>query len=170
MKDNIILEGFMGCGKSSVGIKLSYHLRRTLIDTDKWIEARQGMSISEIFEQQGEEAFRRMETQCLEELLESSEHQIISLGGGLPMREDNRKLLKELGTTIYLKVRPETVYERVKDNSSRPLLQVADPVAKITELMAEREPIYALCADFTVEVSDQTPEQIVEQICGHAKL
>ena len=85
------------------------------------------------------------------------------------MRKENQPLLKELGTTIYLKVRPETVYERVKDNSSRPLLQVADPVSKITELMGEREPVYAACADFTVEVSDQTPEQIVEQICEYVE-
>ena len=169
MKDNIILEGFMGCGKSSVGIKLSYHLKKTLIDTDKWIEAKYEMSVSEIFEQMGEEAFRKMETQCLEELLESAECQIISLGGGIPMRSENQALLKELGTTIYLKARPEIIYDRVKDNNTRPLLQVEDPVAKIAELMSVREPVYMACADFTVEVSEQTPEQIAQEICVHIK-
>lgn len=86
MKDNIILIGFMGCGKSSVGIRLSYQLRRTMIDTDKWIEQRQKKTISQIFQESGEEAFRQMETECLKELIRTADRQIISVGGGLPMR------------------------------------------------------------------------------------
>ena len=107
MKDNIILTGFMGCGKTSVGIRLSYTLRRTLIDTDKWIEKKQGKTVSEIFASEGEEAFRRMESECIRELIGTAEGQVISTGGGLPVRKENRKLLKELGTVYYLKATPE---------------------------------------------------------------
>ena len=102
MKDNIILIGFMGSGKTSVGIKLSYQLKRTMIDTDKWIEQKQKMTVAEIFEAYGEDAFRSMETQCLKELIEVAEKQIISVGGGLPMKEENHRLLKQLGTVYYL--------------------------------------------------------------------
>ena len=111
MRDNIILTGFMGSGKTSVGIRLSYSLRRTMIDTDKWIEKKQGMTVSEIFAEEGEEAFRNMETKCLQELLKTTDHQIISVGGGLPVREENRQLLSRLGRVFYLKASPETIYE-----------------------------------------------------------
>ena len=88
MKDNIILTGFMGCGKTSVGIRLSYALKRTMIDTDKWIEKKQQRSVSDIFAEDGEEAFRQMETSCIRELIETENHRIISTGGGLPVREE----------------------------------------------------------------------------------
>ncbi len=164
MKDNIILTGFMGCGKTSVGIKLSYQLRQTMIDTDKWIEKKQKMSVSELFAAYGEEAFRGMETQCLKELVRTVDKQIISVGGGLPMREENRALLKELGKVFYLKVTPETVYERLKDDTTRPLLQVEDPLGRIRALMEQRAPVYESCADVTVEVSDKSFEEILQEI------
>lgn len=164
MKDNIILIGFMGCGKTSVGIKLSYQMKRTMIDTDKWIEQKQKMTVSEIFDAYGEEAFRQMETECLKELIRTADKQIISVGGGLPMREENHSLLKELGKVVYLKVTPETVYERLKDDTTRPLLQVEDPMERIRSLMAQRAPIYEKCADRIVEVSDKTFEEVLKQV------
>ena len=163
-KDNIILTGFMGCGKSSVGFRLSYYLRRTILDTDKWIEKKQGISISEIFERFGESAFRQMETDCLKELLQTADHQIIATGGGLPIREENHDLLKELGTVYYLKVTPEVVYERLKGDTTRPLLQGDNPKAKIEELLKIREPVYEQCADYIVEVSDKSFDEILEEI------
>lgn len=165
MKHNIILTGFMGCGKSSIGIRLSYHLKRTLIDTDKWIERKQGMSVSEIFERSGEEAFRRMETQCLKELFGSADNQIISVGGGLPVREENRQLLKQLGLVIYLKASPEVIYERLKEDTTRPLLQVEDPLERIRTLMSARQEAYAACADAVIDVSDKSFDEIIAQIC-----
>ena len=138
MKDNIILTGFMGCGKTSVGIRLSYTLRRTLIDTDKWIEKKQGKTVSEIFASEGEEAFRRMESECIRELIGTAEGQVISTGGGLPVRKENRKLLKGLGTVYYLKGTPECVYERLKGDTARPLLQGENPREKIRELLKIR--------------------------------
>ena len=93
---NVVLIGFMGCGKSSVAVKLSYRLKRQMTDTDRLIEKKQGKSIREIFEQDGEEAFRQMETQTLQELKETAKNQVISVGGGTPVREENRTLMKEL--------------------------------------------------------------------------
>ena len=169
MKDNIILIGFMGCGKSSVGIRLSYQLRRTMIDTDKWIEQRQKKTISQIFQESGEEAFRQMETECLKELIRTADRQIISVGGGLPMREENHELLKELGRVFYLKVTPKTVYERVKNDTTRPLLQVEDPMERIRTLMEKRAPVYEACADVILEASDLTLEEITEKIERNGK-
>ncbi len=169
MKNNIILTGFMGCGKSSVGIRLSYQMKRTLIDTDKWIERKQGLSVSEIFERDGEEAFRQMETACLKELLDSADNQIISVGGGLPVREENRPLLRQLGRVVYLKASPETVYERLKEDTTRPLLQVEDPLERIRTLMNARQEAYTGCADVVIDVSDKSFDEIIAQICGFDK-
>lgn len=170
MKDNIILIGFMGCGKSSVGFKLSYYLRRTLLDTDKWIEKKQGISISEIFDRYGESAFRQMETDCLKVLLQTEEHQIIATGGGLPIREENHELLKQLGCVYYLKATPEVVYERLKGDTTRPLLQGENPMEKIESLLNVREPVYEQCADYVIEVSGKTFEEILEEIASKERM
>ena len=164
MKDNIILIGFMGCGKTSVGIKLSYQMKRTMIDTDKWIEQRQKMTVSQIFASFGEKEFRRMETECLKKLIDSADHQIISAGGGLPLREENHQLLKRLGKVFYLKIGPEAVYERLKNDTTRPLLQVENPKERIRALLLEREPIYEACADVIVDVSEKSFDEILESI------
>ncbi|MDE5910124.1 MAG: shikimate kinase [Lachnospiraceae bacterium] len=164
MKDNIILIGFMGSGKTSVGIRLSYQLKRTMIDTDKWIEQRQKRTVSEIFAQSGEESFRSMETDCLKELIRQADRQIISVGGGLPMRKENHALLKELGTVFYLRVTPKTVYERLKADTTRPLLQVEDPEGRIRTLLKQRAPVYEACADVVLDVSELSFDEILEQI------
>jgi shikimate kinase len=164
MKDNVILTGFMGCGKTSVGIRLSYSLKWPMTDTDKWIEKRQGMSVSHIFAAYGEAAFRQMETDCLKELTASLHHQVVATGGGLPIKEENHALLRELGRVYYLKVSPETVYERLKGDTTRPLLQGPDPRKKIEQLLAERAPLYEKCADVIIDVSGKTFEEIIEEI------
>ncbi len=164
MKDNIILMGFMGCGKTSIGIRLSDALKRTVVDTDQYIEQKQNKTISRIFASEGEAAFRQMETQCLKDLIQSVDGLIISIGGGLPIRQENHALLAQLGKVIYLKATPEAIYDRLKSDTTRPLLQVDNPQAKIREMIAQREPIYAKCADWTVEVSGQTLDEIVELI------
>lgn len=164
MKNNIILIGFMGCGKSSVGIRLSYALKRTVIDTDKLIEKKQNMTISEIFAEYGEAAFRQMETECLRELIKAEDNRIISTGGGLPVREENHALLKELGRVYYLKVTPEAVYERLKGDNTRPLLRGENPKEKIKELLSQREAFYEKCAENIIEVSYKGFEEIIEEI------
>lgn len=162
--NNIILIGFMGCGKTSVGIRLSYQLRRAFLDTDKLIERAQGKEISEIFAEVGEAGFRDMETQLLRDMIGTEQGKIISTGGGLPIREQNRKLLKELGTVVYLKLKPETVYERLKEDTKRPLLQCADPLQRIRTLMAEREAAYAAAADMTLLVDTKDFDTIIKEI------
>lgn len=161
---NLILIGFMGSGKTSVGLKLSYKLHTPVEDTDKMIEAKEGCTISEIFAERGEEAFRRMETALLEELTQRAYKRIYSLGGGTPVREENRALLKQLGTVIYLRVRPETVYERLKNDTTRPLLQCDNPLERIRELLEKRESAYESCADIIVDVDDCNTDQVLEQI------
>ncbi len=163
-QSNVVLIGFMGCGKSTMGIRLSYRMQYILEDTDKLIETKAGMTISEIFAREGEEAFRQMETQLLRTLAEKKGRRVYSVGGGTPVRAVNRPLLRELGTVVYLRVRPETVYERLKNDTTRPLLQGEDPLGKIRRLMAERESAYAETADVILDVDEMAAEQVVESI------
>lgn len=161
---NIVLIGFMGSGKSTVGIKLSYKLRVTVEDTDKLIEKREGRTISEIFAQEGEAYFRRKETELLEELCGRKGSKIYSLGGGTPVREENRALIKKLGFVVYLRVKPETVYGRLKNDTTRPLLQCEDPLGRIRELIAGRNAAYEACADCIIDVDDTGIENITAMI------
>ncbi len=162
--DNVILIGFMGCGKSSIGRKLSYKLQKTLIDTDRLIEKEQDLTISEIFETRGEESFRDLETECLRSLLKNGGNQIISTGGGLPMREENRKLLKQLGCVVFLRATTETIYERLCNDTTRPLLQGADPQQKIAVLLKKRAVIYNHAADIVIDTDGKDFDQIISEL------
>lgn len=162
---NIILVGFMGCGKSTLGIRLSYRMRQVFTDTDKAIEANSGREISEIFATDGEAAFRDMETALLERYIaDRIKNQIISTGGGMPVRPQNRDLLKKLGVVVWLRIKPETVYDRLKGDTTRPLLQGDDPLGRIHELMSARESAYMDCADVYVDVDDKTIERIMDEV------
>ena len=163
-KNNIILMGFMGCGKSTVGVRLSYRMRKVFEDTDKLIEKRQQREIKEIFATEGEGFFRELETQMLCELERTASNRIISLGGGTPVREENREILKRLGTVIYLRIQPKTVYERLKNDTTRPLLQGENPQEKILELMEKRKDAYEGCADIIIDVDRLSVEEILEKI------
>lgn len=163
-KENVILIGFMGSGKSTVGIALSYRLQCVLTDTDKMIERKEGRSISEIFASEGEAYFRQKETELLEKLKKEKGKQIFSVGGGTPLRPENRKLLRELGTVVYLKASPETVYERLRGDTTRPLLQGDDPMGKIKRLLGERGEIYREAADIIVETDRKRPARIAGEI------
>lgn len=162
--ENVILTGFMGCGKSSMGIKLSYRMKMPLLDTDKMIEKKQGCTISEIFEKQGEERFRNLETECIGKILGQKGAYVISVGGGLPVREENRKILRDLGMVVYLRIRPETVYERLKEDTTRPLLQGDSPMEKIRELMDKRAALYEAGADLIIDADDLDTEDILSEI------
>ncbi|MCM1105292.1 MAG: shikimate kinase [Clostridium sp.] len=169
MSKHIVLEGFMGSGKTTVGIRLSYKMSMTVEDTDKLIEREQQKKISDIFAQEGEEAFRRMETECLKNLAKQGRGQIISLGGGVPMRAENREILKTLGIVVYLRAKPETVYERVKNDTSRPLLQCEDPLSRIRELMEARAGMYEEAADVVIDTDELSVEQILTRIVREAE-
>lgn len=162
---NIILIGFMGSGKTSIGIRLSYKMKQPFLDTDKEIERLQNRKISEIFQSEGEEAFRRMETEYIEELLNRKiDDHIISVGGGTPLRPENAEILKRLGVVVWLKVSPETVYSRIKGDNTRPLLMTEDPEATIRELIGFRDPLYRKCSDMIITVDDKPTERIMDEI------
>ena len=164
IKKNVLLIGFMGAGKTSVGRKLSWKLRIPVEDTDKLIEQKAGKSISEIFATEGEEAFRRMENEVLREICSRPYSRILSVGGGTPVREENRKLLKKCGTVVYLRVKPETVWERLKEDTTRPLLNCEDPLAKIRELMAARKEAYESCADVILDVDEMNVDDCASSL------
>ena len=169
MRNNYILIGYMGCGKSTIGKKMSEILNIKLVDTDAWIEKQQGMTISEIFATKGEGFFRDLETGALKELLEEKELMVISVGGGLPVREENRSLLQQLGQVIYLKAEPETIYNRVKGDTTRPLLQTENPMEKIREMLGQREEKYQVAADKIVTVDDKDLSEILDEILEAVK-
>lgn len=162
--DSYVLIGFMGCGKTTIGIKLSYKLRTVVEDTDKLIENKYGMKISDIFSQKGESAFRDMETLMLQELAEKKKSCIYSVGGGTPIREENRKWLKQMGKVFFLRATADTIYDRLKDDTTRPLLQGDNPRGKIESLLAQRKEYYEDAADYIIDVDGKTLDDIVQEI------
>lgn len=124
------------------------------VDTDEMIVEQQRRSINEIFATDGEQMFRDMETALLRQLIaEKKEHMVISTGGGMPLRVENRQLLTSLGKVVYLKASPKTIYDRIKGDMTRPLLQCENPMKRIEEMIAAREPLYDQAAMIVVDVN-----------------
>lgn len=163
MKSNIFLIGFMGAGKSTIARTLQKNHGMKLVEMDEQIEAEQGMKISEIFSAKGEEFFRQLETQLLVNL-QQQENTVVSCGGGVPMRECNIEAMRKSGTIVYLSARPETIYNRVKNVHTRPLLEGNMNIPYITELMNKRLPKYLEAADLTVEVDGKKKAEICTEI------
>ena len=162
--NNLILIGFMGSGKSSLGRYISGQGYR-LIDTDGYIEDRLGRAISDIFGVEGEEYFRSLETRTLEELLDDGAQDcVIAVGGGLPLREVNRELMHRLGTVIYLRAQPSTLEFRLLGDKRRPLLQNGKLRERIDTLMAERKDIYEEAADIIIDTDGLTFAEIYGQL------
>ena len=161
---NIILMGFMGAGKTTIGKKLSKALNWEFIDTDAYIEEELRRKISDIFAEDGEMAFRDMETDLLKRLQNGENQFVLSIGGGMPVREENRALLRNLGTVIYLKTSKEEIIRRVSGDKNRPLLQGGDLEEKVTNLMNARECIYIETAHVEIVTDGKTPEQVVKEI------
>lgn len=168
MKNNVYLIGFMGTGKSTVSRLLSESLGAAVTDADEAIVRWQDRSIKEIFELQGEEHFRNLETELLRRTGES-EPGIISCGGGIVLREENRKLMKKYGVTVLLKASPETIYARVKENTERPVLNSNMSVAYITELMEKRAVYYEEAGEIVIDTDGKTPREISEEIMKKLK-
>lgn len=167
----LVLIGYMGAGKSTIGQALAERMQVTFWDTDAYIEEKQGRCISDIFAQEGEAYFRELETGCLRELLEWEGKGVLAAGGGLPLRKENRELLRQMGCTVYLQVSKETVLERLKEDQSRPLLLGVDREKTIAEMIRVRHPIYSEAADFTLGVDGRKVDEIVQEIinlCGSA--
>lgn len=162
---NIILVGYMGCGKTTVGQIIAEHMQYNFADTDALIEQEQGKSISDIFVQEGEPAFRAMETALLKRMLcDGRDGLVLATGGGMPVREENRELLKKIGIVVYMRVKPETVYERIKDDTTRPLLQCENPMERIREMIKSRESAYEASANHVIDVDSLLPSEAAEEI------
>ena len=160
----VVLMGFMGAGKTTIGKALSKELSCKFIDTDEMIEQEQGRKISEIFEKEGEPAFRDMETELLKRLLESKELFVLSIGGGMPVREENRAILRKIGTVVYLKATEEELIRRLSGDRKRPLLQGGTLEEKVAALMNARENIYMEIAHEELFTDDKSIEKLVKEI------
>ncbi|MDY3819086.1 MAG: type I 3-dehydroquinate dehydratase [Lachnospiraceae bacterium] len=162
-KRNIYLIGFMGTGKSTVSKELKNLTGRTIIDTDEVLEARAGMSIPQIFDTMGEAAFRQMESELMSELSERTDL-IVSCGGGVILREENRMSMKKSGTVVLLTAKPESILDRVKNDEHRPLLAGKKNVEAIAELIAQRQTNYDLAKDVEVATDDRGAIDIAQEI------
>lgn len=171
---NIILIGFMGCGKTTFGKWLADRQQMEFVDTDEFIEKYENMSVSDIFAKKGEDYFRDLETKVLrmflgEEKDEGNTHRlykstVISVGGGLPVREENRKLLHKLGKIIFLDTSVDELVRRLQGDDTRPLLKGGELKEKIENLMEKRLDIYDDTADIIVTTDNHTLYEVFDDI------
>lgn len=163
----IILEGFMGSGKSTYGRILSKEFLLKFLDTDREIEKAEKCSINDIFRDRGEEYFRDLETDVLRRLSSSDlcKDGVVSLGGGMPCREENRKLMKECGTVVYIKASRELLKERLRERSAkRPMLRGENIDEKVDSLMDSREDLYLDAADIVVETDGKEIYEVINEL------
>lgn len=160
---NIFLIGFMGCGKSTMARLLTVELHKELIEMDETIEKEEQRTINEIFATDGEQHFRDLESQLIVRIADKG-GMIVSCGGGAILREENVSNMKKNGTVVYLSATPETIYERVRYSTNRPLLNGNMNVEYISELMSKRVDKYEKAADIILCVDGKTKSEIVEEI------
>jgi shikimate kinase len=159
---NIFLVGLMGAGKTTVGRQLAQRLRKQFVDADQEIVRRTGVPINTIFEIEGEEGFRTREAQALESLTQLDDV-VLATGGGVVLRPENRARLKARGFVIYLRAQPRDLFLRTRQDRARPLLKTDDPLRRLEELYAIRDPLYREVADLVVD----TGRQSVSALVGH---
>ena len=165
----LALVGLPGSGKSTVGRQLARRLGLPFADSDHVIEQRIGCSIRSFFEREGEDAFRDIEEQVIEELC-AADAGVIATGGGAVLRPGNRERLRAAGQVFYLRSTPEDVYRRVRNDKGRPLLQVDDPMKRLRELYAQRDPLYRETAHFVIETGRPTVPTLVNMILMQLEL
>lgn len=165
-KDNYVLIGFMGSGKTTFGKALAAHCGMDFLDTDEYIEQQAGKTIAQIFAEDGEDAFRQIETDTLIQLRDSLHNTVVATGGGMPLRKENARLLKEIGTVNYLTATSKEIYDRVKDDTKRPLLQTDNPYEKICNMMKERKPKYEAACDKVIDTNSNDIDEIIRAIVG----
>jgi shikimate kinase len=161
--ENIYLVGLMGAGKTTIGRFLSKRLEQDFVDTDKELEARTGVSIPTIFEIEGEEGFRKRESQLILDI-SGERGRIVATGGGSVLREENRLNMRASGFVIYLDVSPRTLWERTRHDRNRPLLQVSNPLEKLTQLFVTRDPLYRETAHLVMNAERMTPHGILQYL------
>lgn len=162
---NIFLIGFMGVGKSTIAKLLAKELQAELVEMDETIEAEAGMSINEIFEKFGEQYFRDLETALIDRVSKNG-GAVVSCGGGAVLRPENVDLMKQSGKIIFLSATPETIYERVKNSTNRPLLNGNMNVEYIKGLMERRREAYENAADVIISTDGKWKMEIVGEILG----
>ncbi|MDP2828766.1 MAG: shikimate kinase AroK [Sulfuricellaceae bacterium] len=160
---NIILVGLMGAGKTTVGKILAKHLGKEFYDSDHEIERRTGVKIPLIFEVEGEPGFRDRESAVIAELCQL-DNIILATGGGVVLREENRNTLKKNGRVVYLRGQVKDLWERTRHDRNRPLLQTADPRARLQELFVQRDPLYREVADIIIDTGSQSVHSLVYQL------
>lgn len=161
---NIIMVGYMGCGKTSVGKKISILEGIKFIDSDKAIEKIHNETIPKIFETKGEKVFREYETEYLRSLKDENETYVLSCGGGIVTTKENIPILKELGTVIFLETEAETILKRLEDDHSRPLLKGGDKREKIKNMLEIRTPMYMEAAELVVKTDGHGVKEIAEEV------
>lgn len=160
---NIFLIGFMGVGKSTIAKILAQELDAKLVEMDETIEAEAGITINEIFEKYGEDHFRQIESDLIL-TIGDEDASIVSCGGGVVVRPQNVENMKKSGKIVFLKATPETIYERVKNSTDRPILNGHMNVEYIAQLMEKRRALYEGAADITIETDGKTKEEICSEI------
>ena len=166
---NIVLCGFMGCGKTTVGKKLAYRTGKTFVDTDTLIEERYGKTVSEIFEEKGESGFRAIETDICKELSQKNSL-VISVGGGTLLNNENVNILSENGIIIFLDVPLFIIQTRLKYDQKRPLLQREDRQSFVAQLYQKRLPAYIRVCDIRIHGRTKKSSQIANLIMEKLKL
>ena len=164
---NIFLIGFMGAGKTTVGKILAKRLKLAFIDLDEVIEKELNLTIQEIFSRYGEDFFRDAETKALRSIADKDKH-VVAAGGGVVLREENWETMKPNGFTVYLRAPAEILWSRVKNNTSRPLLQVENSFERLCELFSQRIPRYEK-ADLIVDTENVSPEYLALEIAEKMK-
>lgn len=158
---NIFLIGMMGAGKTTVGRLLANFLEKKFYDSDREIQKRTGVSIPLIFEIEGEAGFRKRETEMLSELVKTG-NIVLATGGGAVLSAENREMLKRSGTVIYLRATIDDLWRRTRHDKNRPLLQTQDPRTKLTELYAQRDPLYRETAHIIVESGKRSARHLAQ--------
>jgi shikimate kinase len=165
----IALIGLPGSGKSTVGRQLSRRLALPFFDSDHVIEQQLGCSIREFFEREGEEQFRNVEESVIDELTQQQQC-VLSTGGGVILRPANRQHLHERGRVVYLNSSPDELFRRLRHDQNRPLLQVADPLSRLRDLHALRDPLYRETAHFVIETGRPSVATLVNMIVMQLEL
>jgi shikimate kinase len=165
---NIVLIGFMGCGKSSVGRRIASLTGHRFVDTDELIVTRAGMSIPQIFAAEGEPGFRDRESAELRELV-GADGVVLATGGGIVLREENRETLRRIGPVIWLHAEPDLLFERVSRNRKRPLLHTEDPRATFDALLTARLPIYEAAADLQIDSTRLSHDEAARAVLEEAR-
>lgn len=168
-RKNIVLIGFMGCGKSTVGRKLADALSYEFMDADEVIEKEYGKSISRMFEEDGEEFFRNAETELLKKLETQADGIVLATGGGMPMREQNVVSLKKIGTVVFLFTEIETILSRLQKDTGRPLADGEDREKRLRMLYEKRLPVYREAADVCLDTEGKSFFGMIEEIKNFCK-